>query len=197
MSNETYRRFDPWRTAPVEEDSRTTVMTSHYFNVEHVAFSSAEAGHFERDILSEALGDTIGIVALTEERTIPLIEQYRIPTHRWTLEIPCGHAKDSHEQPKEVAARKLRDEVGYEAKTLTQFTRFINTPSFSTQHTVLFYARGLTPVQHGEVGPESPRFEIRHFTVEEAYRLVVNGTILDAKSVIAVLRLKAGLGIEA
>lgn len=193
MSNETHRRFDPWRTAPVEEDSRTTSLRSHYFNVEHVTLSSADEGAFERDILTEARGDTVGIVAMTDDHTIPFIEQYRVPTHRWTLEIPCGHALDSHEQPKDVAVRKLRDEVGYQAQSLVQFTRFINTPSFSTQHTVLFYAQGLTPVPTGTVGPETPRFEVRHFTIDEAYQLVVNGTILDAKTVIAVLRLKAGL----
>lgn len=195
MSNETYRRFDPWRTAPVEEESRTRLIRSHYFNVDHVTFTSSESGEFERDVLTEAHGDTVGILAITDDHSIPFIEQYRVPTHRWTLEIPCGHAQDSHEQPKDVAIRKLRDEVGYQAESLTQFTRFINTPSCSTQHTVLFYAQGLSPVPHGDIGPESPRFDIRHFTVDEAYRLVVNGTILDAKSVIAVLRLKAGIFI--
>ena len=44
MSNETYRRFDPRRTAPVKE-VRKQIVASHYFNVDHVAFNSSEVGH--------------------------------------------------------------------------------------------------------------------------------------------------------
>lgn len=34
MGKETYRRFDPWRAAPVVEESRKTVMGGHYFTVD-------------------------------------------------------------------------------------------------------------------------------------------------------------------
>ena len=193
MSNETYRRFDPWRPAPVEEEARTQIVNSHYFNVDHVSFHSPEIGHFERDMLQESIGDTVGVIASTDDGSIPFIEQYRLPTHRWTLEIPCGHAKDSTEHPKDIAIRKLRDEVGYEAKNFSQFGRFINTPSFSAQHTVLFYATGLTAVERKGLGPETPRSNVRLYTLDEAYHLVINGTIVDAKSVIAILRLHSGL----
>lgn len=87
MSNETYRRFDPWRTAPVKEEVRKQIVASHYFNVDHVAFNSSEVGHFERYLVQENGGDTVGVLAVTEDGQIPLVEQYRIPTHRWTLEI--------------------------------------------------------------------------------------------------------------
>ncbi|MCI1219863.1 MAG: NUDIX hydrolase [Bifidobacterium sp.] len=197
MSKETYRRFDPWRPAPVEEKSRRTVIDSHYFGVDHVTFSSPESGPFERDLLHENIGDTIGVLAITSDGRIPFIEQYRLPTHRWTLEIPCGHAKTPGERPHDIAVRKLRDEAGYAAKRLTQFTRFINTPSFSAQHTVLFYATGLVPAPiASELGPETPRPRVRLYTPAEAYHMVVNGTIVDAKSVIAVLRMHSGLAIE-
>jgi ADP-ribose pyrophosphatase len=53
MSNETYRRFDPWRTAPVKEEVRKQIVASHYFNVDHVAFNSSEVGHFERYLVQE------------------------------------------------------------------------------------------------------------------------------------------------
>ena len=145
MSNETYRRFDPWRTAPVKEEVRKQIVASHYFNVDHVAFNSSEVGHFERYLVQENGGDTVGVLAVTEDGQIPLVEQYRIPTHRWTLEIPAGHALSPDERPLDVTARKLREEAGFEAERFSQFSRFINTPSFSNQHTALFLATGLTP----------------------------------------------------
>jgi ADP-ribose pyrophosphatase len=192
MSTTTHRRFDPWRPAPVKEESRTQIVESHYFNVDRVSFVSPDVGHFERFLLQENHGDTVGVLALTDDGRIPLIEQYRIPTHRWTLEIPAGHALADSERPQDVAIRKLREEVGYEADHFSQFGRFINTPSFSTQHTALFYATGLTPADRTEVGPESPRSAVRLYTPEEAYQMILNGTIVDAKSVIAILRSHGG-----
>lgn len=85
MSNETYRRFDPWRTAPVKEEVRKQIVASHYFNVDHVAFNSSEVGHFERYLVQENGGDTVGVLAVTEDGQIPLVEQYRFPptVGRW------------------------------------------------------------------------------------------------------------------
>ena len=189
-TNETYRRFDPWRVSPVREESRHQIVESHYFNVDRVAFSSPQVGQFERYILHENNGDTVGVLALTDDGRIPFIEQYRIPTHRWTLEIPAGHSNAPSEKPLDVAVRKLREEAGYEAKKFTQFSRFINTPSFSSQHTALFAATGLTPTSRGDFGPETPRSDVRLITTDASYEMVVTGTILAAKSIIAVLRLR-------
>lgn len=192
MSNETYRRFDPWRTAPVKEETRKAIVSSHYFNVDHVAFSSSDIGEFERYLIQENGGDTVGVLAITDDGRIPLIEQYRIPTHRWTLEIPAGHATSPGDRPQEVAAHQLRDEAGYEATKFTQFSRFINTPSFSNQHTALFLATGLQPVKQDDANAQTPRTEVRLVTQDEAYAMVVNGTIVDAKTIIAILRLHCG-----
>jgi ADP-ribose pyrophosphatase len=168
-------------------------MDAYYFSVEKVDLSAPNFGHFSRKILREKMGDTVAVLALTEERTIPFVEQYRIPTHRWTLEVPAGHALSPDEKPAEVAARKLREEAGLEATELSQIYRFINTPSFSTQHTALFLARNLTDVSRTEIGPESQRSSVRYISLDDAYDMVLNGTIIDAKSIIAVLAAKTAI----
>ena len=127
MSNETYRQFDPWRPSPVKEISRRQIVETHYFNVDHVSYESNQIGSFERYFVQENNG------------MIPLVEQYRIANHRWTLEIPAGHANNPSERPTDVAKRKLAEEAGFDATKLTQFTRFMNTPSYSTQHTAIFF----------------------------------------------------------
>lgn len=187
MSKETYRRFDPWRAAPVVEESRQMVLGGHYFTVDQVSYDSRDIGHFDRYILHKNNGDSVGVIGLTDDGLIPLIEQYRVAVHRWTLEIPAGHAIRQGERPMEVAQRKLTEEVGYTAAHMTQFCRFINTPSYSTQYTALFFASGLTPASADEA-PEDLRSSVRYFTPEEAYKMVINGTILDAKSIIAIQR---------
>lgn len=96
------------------------------------------------------------------------------------------------ERPTDVAKRKLAEEAGFDATKLTQFTRFMNTPSYSTQHTAIFFATGLTPASRQEIGPETPRSDVRMVSVDDAYEMVVNGTIVDAKTMVAILRLKSG-----
>ncbi|MBT1173838.1 NUDIX hydrolase [Bifidobacterium sp. MA2] len=195
MTNETYRQFDPWRPSPLKEESRSQVLTSHYFNIDRVTFESPQAGDITRTVVHVNNGDSVAVVALTDDGRLPLVEQYRIPIHRWTLEIPGGHAATPDERPLDVAKRKLREEAGYEAKSFRQVARFVSTPGFSTQYTSLYYATGLTsvPADRTQIGPETPRSEVRLYTVDEAYRMVVNGTVMDANSIIAILRLHSGL----
>lgn len=66
-------------------------------------------------------------------------------------------------------------------------------PGYSTQYTSLFYATNLTATQASDFGPETPRPALRLVTPEEAYQMVLNGTILDAKSLVALLSLHNGL----
>ena len=144
MSNETYRQFDPWRPSPVKEISRRQIVETHYFNVDHVSYESNQIGSFERYFVQENNGDTVAVLAVTDDGMIPLVEQYRIANHRWTLEIPAGHANDPSERPTDVAKRKLAEKAGFDATKITQFTRFMNTPSYSAQHTAIFFATGLS-----------------------------------------------------
>lgn len=191
MTKETYRRFDPWKATPLKEESREAIISNHYFDLDQVSYNSNEVGHFERLLLHKNNGDSVGVIGLTEEGKIPLVEQYRIPVHRWTLEIPAGHAIREGETPVEVAQRKLREEVGYEATDFHQFCRFINTPSFSDQYTSLFFATGLHEVGDGGL-TDVHRAYVRFYTIQEAYDMVLNGTVLDAKSVIAIQRMHSG-----
>ena len=170
MSKQTYRRFDPWRSTPIQEEARETIVGGHYFNIDRVSLTSPTVGHFERLILHKNNGDSVGVIGLTKDGRVPLIEQYRIPVHRWTLEIPAGHAVDKGERPIDVAHRKLAEEVGYKAGVMTQFCRFINTPSYSTQHTALYFAYDLEPIDEREQYANEARAQVRFLTPQEIGR---------------------------
>ncbi len=186
MAEKTYREFDPWRPAPVREVSREEVFSAHYFDIDRVTLSNKEVGIFTRNILRENDGDTIAVLPITANNEIILIEQYRVPNRMWTLEIPAGHATHN-EKPLEVAAIKLRDEAGYEAENFSEVVRFINTPSFSTQHTAIYRATGLSLTERGVISPESPSSTARLIPLNDAYEMALGGIIVDAKSIIAIL----------
>lgn len=67
MSNETYRQFDPWRPSPVKEISRRQIVETHYFNVDHVSYESNQIGSFERYFVQENNGDTVAVLAVTDD----------------------------------------------------------------------------------------------------------------------------------
>lgn len=61
----------------------------------------------------------------------------------------------------------------------------------SAQHAI-FFATGLAPASRQEIGPETPRSDVRMVSVDDTYEMVVNGTIVDTKTMVAILRLKSG-----
>lgn len=64
----------------------------------------------------------VGIVAVTDDGKLLLVEQFRPPVNKRVIEIPAGLAGDveGHETEKlaEAAKRELLEETGYEAKQM-------------------------------------------------------------------------------
>ena len=58
--------------------------------------------------------DWVNVIALTKEKRVVLIEQYRQGTEEITLEIPGGMI-DAGEEPAAAGRRELAEETGYEA----------------------------------------------------------------------------------
>ncbi|MDG2382705.1 MAG: NUDIX hydrolase [Pirellulaceae bacterium] len=78
-------------------------------------------GHWTYARRPNSIG-AVGVVAVTDDRHLVLIEQYRIPVAGPVIELPAGlvgddpaHRKESWE---EAAGRELLEETGYEAGRL-------------------------------------------------------------------------------
>src|SRR4051812_22417920 len=65
----------------------------------------------------------VGIVAVTDDGKLILVEQFRPPVNKRVIEIPAGLAGDvagREEESLETAARReLLEETGYEAREMT------------------------------------------------------------------------------
>ncbi len=108
--------------------------------------SLVREGHWEYAERINATGAAI-IVAVTPEHKLLLVEQYRIPCHARTLELPVGIIGDepdqSGEADVEAARRELLEETGYLAEAIEPLVTGPASSGLTSETVTLFRATGL------------------------------------------------------
>src|SRR5262249_11216115 len=103
-------------------------------------------GHWEYAERISATGAAI-IVAVTTEGKLLLVEQYRIPCHARTIELPAGIIGDEpgggDESHKEAARRELLEETGYVADAIEPLVTGPASSGLASELVTLFRATGL------------------------------------------------------
>jgi ADP-ribose pyrophosphatase len=128
------------------------------------------------------------IVAKPSDNEVLLVRQYRHATGGELLEIPAG-GLDPGEDPLDAARRELEEETGYHAANVVQRAAFWTTPGFTTEYMWLFEATGLTRTQ---INPDEDEvIEVDVVKVDEALRMIDDGRIQDAKTILGLLRVFA------
>jgi ADP-ribose pyrophosphatase len=87
------------------------------------------------------------IVAVTEEQKLLLVEQYRIPVHTRTIELPAGIIGDepggTDESHTDAARRELLEETGYSSAHVEPLTTGPSGAGLTSERVTLFRASGL------------------------------------------------------
>jgi ADP-ribose pyrophosphatase len=93
------------------------------------------------------------IVAVTDEQKLLLVEQYRIPVHSQTIELPAGIVGDepgaANEGLVEAARRELLEETGYAAESMEVLTTGPATSGLASELVTLLLASGLKRMHDG------------------------------------------------
>jgi 8-oxo-dGTP pyrophosphatase MutT (NUDIX family) len=131
----------------------------------------------------------VGIVPMDEEGCIWLVGQYRFTIDAYSWEIPEGGCPAGM-STEEAALRELREETGILAGRLEKLFEMHLSNSVSDEWGIVYLATGLTM---GQASPEETEsLSVRRLPLEEAYGLVLDGTVTDSMSVAAILRLWIG-----
>jgi ADP-ribose pyrophosphatase len=91
------------------------------------------------------------ILAVTDAREIVLVEQYRTPLGRRSIELPAGLIGDTGDGDTVLAAaaRELAEETGFAAAELEDLGAFATSPGMSAEMFNLVRASGLTRIGPG------------------------------------------------
>ncbi len=95
----------------------------------------------------------VGILAITPENEILLVEQFRIPVQRRVIEIPAGIVGDEPEYLGEslaqTAARELLEETGYRAGAIEPLLASPTSAGLTSEFMHLFFAKDLVRENEG------------------------------------------------
>lgn len=125
------------------------------------------------------------IVPLFEDQTIGVIRQYRYVINDYIYEIPAGTI-DSGESPVQCAGRELEEETGYSASRLIPLGKTYLLPAYSDEISYLYLARDMTrSVQNLD---EDEIIEVHRFKIQDLLKMIDSGIVIDALSILAILR---------
>lgn len=128
------------------------------------------------------------IVAVTRQRRLILVEQFRAPVGKRVIELPAGLAGDTVafdvESLATAANRELLEETGYEAKAMIELGTFASSAGLTNETATFFAAKSLKKTTEGG-GDDSEEIEIHEVDLDEIdkwlKKAAANDRLIDAR----------------
>lgn len=129
----------------------------------------------------------IAIVPIDEEGNVYLVGQYRFTVDEYSWELPEGGCPVNTD-PLDTAKRELLEETGLVAGEWKEIMQMHLSNSVCDELAYVYLARQL---QQGIAEPEeTEQLQVKKLPFEEVYNMVMDGSIKDALTIAAVLKVK-------
>jgi len=130
---------------------------------------------------------SIVVLAVDDSGSTPRVlleRQYRHAANDYLWELPAGRI-DPGEDELAAAKRELIEETGYRADHWRRILKFYASPGFVAETMAVYLATGL---RRGVAEPEDDEvIQKRMLPLPTVLKMIVNGTIRDAKTISSVL----------
>jgi ADP-ribose pyrophosphatase len=126
----------------------------------------------------------VAMVPMVDADHVCLIRNERYTVGRALLEVPAGTI-DPGEPPDTTAARELTEETGYRAGRIARIGEWFVSPGVMNERMYLYLCEELTPGPTAHRPDETLESEVVAW--DEAVRMVRDGRIEDAKTMLAIL----------
>lgn len=126
----------------------------------------------------------IAIVAITRDKELVLVRQFRKPTNEILLEIPAGVPK-KNEAGEDCARRELEEETGFHAKKIRKVWEGYASPGYSDELIQFYLAEEMTHIK--QKTDEDEFIEVDLVDIEVCVDMLKNGKIRDNKTMIGIM----------
>ncbi len=170
----------PWPRIKSEHGDHLLIFRPRFDTLRHPRTNQV----FQRVVLETP--DWVNVVALTKERELVVVHQYRFGSRAVTIEIPGGMV-DAGEEHGQAARRELREETGYTAPRWTYLGSVEPNPAFHTNlcHHWLAEDASLTHEQGLDMGED---IVIETIPIDEIGAMVARGEIRHSLVITALAR---------
>ncbi len=167
-----------WTREPSETDR--AIESNWLFALRRQRFRSRRSG-LAHDFYVIDLADAVNVIALTPDREILLVRQFRAGSGHDSLEPPGG-LLDPGEDPTVAGVRELREETGYAGKTPVVLGTVWSNPSLLTSRITTIVIRDAVRaaepnLDHGE------ELTVERFKAESVPELIRSGRVDHALAV--------------
>lgn len=131
------------------------------------------------------LGRAAGVLPFVDRDHVLLVRQRRYITGEVTWEMPTGGVDDG-EDPMVAAQRELIEETGHRAGRLRHVSTHVTSKSVVDEWAYLYVADDLAPAV-ADATDETEVISAHRVPFDQVVTWVLDGTIVDAMTVIAVL----------
>lgn len=163
--------------------STAKVYSNYYI---HLYEDILNIGGKEKTYVRGVRKDYSTIVPFVSDDEILVIESYRHIVDSVQIEVPSGYI-DEGETPKQAAMRELAEETGYAAKDVIPIGTYTTDYTMFEQKGSIFVGYGLVKEQEQSLGIME-NIGVATMKIKEVRRLLFEGRILNAASIVALYR---------
>jgi 8-oxo-dGTP pyrophosphatase MutT (NUDIX family) len=169
-----------------ETRSREEVAQCSIFSVNKIVAEN-KSDHDKRGrFFSLSCGPWVNVIALTHDRKLVMVEQYRHGIEDLTLEVPGGSIDDTDIDALAAAARELREETGCIAERWSFLGKNHPNPALQNNLCYTYLAEGVHCCEEPKFdGSGTERIRVRHVGLDKINSLISDGTVSHALVIVA------------